>query len=303
MEPRKCMSWSLISLVLLAGSFLAAGCSDSESPTSPGGTAQLSGTLIGGSGASGIRPQSSNGPLPNVTVTVVSTGRSTQTDAGGNFTLGSVPAGRVKLKLKGAAVDANVTVELEAYTAVSVVIAASGSSATVVSQTQVGHVGEEIEGIVQTVDAAGQSLTVYSQRLGTVTVTTTASTVIRKGQTAVALADIQSGWRVHVKAALQSDGTYLAAEIIVQNTDGGGDETFNGEIEGIVQTVNGPGGSLTVLDQRLGNVTVMTTTSTVIRKGSTGDSARGHPARLAGAREGDSPIGRHVPGIPDHRLV
>ena len=82
---------------------------------------------------------------------------------------------------------------------------------------------EEIEGIVTGND--GATLTIADQRLGTVVVTTTAGTVIRKGQTPMTLSEILIGWRVHVKACLQSDGTYQASEIIVQNTNGGATAT------------------------------------------------------------------------------
>src|SRR5262249_30722161 len=76
---------------------------------------------------------------------------------------------------------------------------------------------EQIEGIVVT--NSGGILTIFDQRLGTVTVTASATTIIRKGQTPVLFADIVVGWRVHVKACLVSPGAYLASEIIVQNTN------------------------------------------------------------------------------------
>ena len=82
-----------------------------------------------------------------------------------------------------------------------------------------GNVEAQIEGIVTGND--GTTLTIFDQRLGTVVVTTTAGTIIRKGQTPVTLAEILIGWRVHVKALLQSNGTYAASEIIVQNDNGG----------------------------------------------------------------------------------
>ena len=78
---------------------------------------------------------------------------------------------------------------------------------------------EQIEGIV--LGNSGGILTIFDQRLGTVMVTASPGTIIRKGQTPVAFADILAGWRVHVKALLQGDGTYAASEIIVQNDNNG----------------------------------------------------------------------------------
>jgi hypothetical protein len=83
----------------------------------------------------------------------------------------------------------------------------------------VGGKEEQIEGIVT--GNGGGILTIFDQRLGTVMVTVSPGTVIRKGQTPMTLADILVGWRVHVKALLQTNGTYAADEIIIQDDKGG----------------------------------------------------------------------------------
>jgi len=197
-------SFCLFSFFLFG--FLVVSCSDSRSPTSPG-RVMLSGTVVSGS-SPGSPGGAMGSPVPNVTVRAGNTGPSTQTDMAGNFTLMSVPAGNVLLELSRSDIHASVSVNASAGS--SVFIAVTATSARVIS-------GEEIEGIVQSVDAGGNSLTVQDQRLGMVMVKVDSSTVIRKGQMPVALADIQMGWRVHVKALKQGDGTNLATEIIVQN--------------------------------------------------------------------------------------
>ena len=204
----------LLSLGLVA--FIA--CSRSDSPTSANsaGTTSLSGTLVSESSPAAIRAQSGRSPLANVTVRVAGTGESSVTNAQGNFALGNVPAGNITLLLQGAGVHAQLPMTLSAGMPAQVTIAASGNSAVLLG-TNTGHVGEEIEGLVASVNSGGNSLTVTDQRLGTVTITVDGSTLIRHGQTPLQLSAIQVGWRVHVKAALQADGTYLASEIIVQD--------------------------------------------------------------------------------------
>ena len=69
----------------------------------------------------------------------------------------------------------------------------------------IGHAGEEIEGLVQAVDAGAGTLTVHDQRLGAVVVHVDANTVVRKGDASFLLSGIQVGMRVHVKALQQDD--------------------------------------------------------------------------------------------------
>lgn len=71
----------------------------------------------------------------------------------------------------------------------------------------------EYEGIV--VSASATELVIFSSKKENVTFVVDATTEIRKGNTPIAAADIQAGWRVHVK----TDGTSNTARlVIVQNT-------------------------------------------------------------------------------------
>ena len=82
----------------LAALLLTVSCHDSSpSPTSPG-NATVMGTVIRGSGTLGATTQGTGIGLPQVTVRVVQTGRSTQTDASGDFTLMDVPVGNVEFE-------------------------------------------------------------------------------------------------------------------------------------------------------------------------------------------------------------
>jgi Domain of unknown function (DUF5666) len=198
---------------------LAVSCHNDSSPTSPGGMATVNGTVIRGSGTFGARPLGTEIPLSGVTVRVAPSGPSAQSDASGNFTLTGVPAGNVELEFTRADINARGSVML-ASGSNALTAAITGGTAVI---TPRGHAGEEIEGLVQSVNAGGGSLVVVDQRLGTVTVTIGASTILRKGNATITLSTLASGMRVHVKAMLQGDGTYLATEILLQDQNVGGE--------------------------------------------------------------------------------
>jgi hypothetical protein len=119
----------------------------------------------------------------------------------------------------------------------------------------------EYEGIVRS--AAANQLVVFTSRREEVTFALTAETDIRKGNTPIAAADIQTGWRVHVKATVNADGTKTATRVIVQNTSGGED----GEKVELRGTVASVAASSLVVATTTGEVTVRITNGTQIRRG------------------------------------
>ena len=174
-------------------------------------------------------------------------------------------------------------------------IAVSDDGPPAVTFSPRGHSGAEIEGLVQSVDPVGGSLTVADQRLGTVTVTVSDSTEIRHGDTAIPLAQIQNGWRVHVKGALQADGTYAATEIIVQDeTVGGGGGGGGTEAQGTVQTVDPATTSFTIAESDGTVVTIDTDQNTVFTMGgqpaSFTDLAAGQTVEVEGTAQADGSI-------------
>jgi hypothetical protein len=74
----------------------------------------------------------------------------------------------------------------------------------------------EFEGTV--VSSSATELVIHDSHKQEVTFVIDASTVIRKGDTPVLAADIQAGWRVHVKSTTGADGTNTARLVIVQRT-------------------------------------------------------------------------------------
>jgi hypothetical protein len=210
--------------------------------------------VISGSSAIGKRPLGVEFGLSGVTVQVVSSGRSTQTDSSGNFTLSGVPTGHVELSFDRFDIHARGFVDVAGGTT-TVTIAIAGSAATAVPG---GHVGDEIEGLVQSVGAG--TLTVLDERLGAVVIHTDGSTLIRHGDTPIPLSQIQIGMRVHVKAMKQSDSSYLATEVLVQDENPGG----NREVSGTVQSVSPPS-TFVVLSGSV-SVTIQTDSSTMFKR-------------------------------------
>src|SRR6266404_4142593 len=188
----RAVSFTFCALALL---FAAACKESSSSPTSPAGSATVTGTVIRGASASGAAAQGMETGLSGVTVTVVSTGQSAVTDASGNFTLTGVGSGEVELELKRTDFKIKVKITVPAGSAVTITISIVGSTAVV---TPRGHAGEAIEGPVQSVNAPVSSLVVLDKRLGAVTVKTDSTTLIRHGEATLTFPQIQVGMRVHV---------------------------------------------------------------------------------------------------------
>lgn len=261
LESRSAAAVSLSLAVALAA--LAAGCSKSDSTvTSPESmNSSISGTVLSGVGPGGLRPMAVG--LANVTVRIVQTGASTVSSSSGDFTLSNVPSGPIDLQFDRADVNARGNVVVPAGSTVAVTVSIVGNKAVITSR---GHAGAEIEGIVQSVNAQGSTLTVQDQRLGLVTVAVNTTTVIRHGHTTLALATIAAGNRVHVKAMQQNDGTYLATDVNVQSAGGGG-ETEN-EVSGTVLSVDAQAKSF-VVQTASGNVTVVTDAATKFKRSGT----------------------------------
>ena len=113
-----------------------------------------------------------------------------------------------------------------------------------------GHYGAELEGLVTAVDTGAGTISMDDAVLGAVVVTVDGSTVIRHGWTVMALDQIVVGARIHVKAAPQDGGGYLAAAVFVQNngsgTQGGSGTECATEVQGTVSAIDCGAGTMTV---------------------------------------------------------
>jgi uncharacterized protein DUF5666 len=212
----------LLSLGLLTAFVFSPACKEStSSPTAPT-AASMTGVVVSGDDMTG--PQGS--ALAGVTVRVTRTGQSALTDGAGNFALSAVPSGDQEIEFSRADLNARGTVSIIGGTTMAVTVSIFRRSTVVVTprgggnapgQTPIPHGNsvEQIEGLVTAV--GGSTLTVLDDRLGTVIVSVTGTTTIRKGGTSLLLSQILVGMRVHVMALIETSGALTALEIIVQD--------------------------------------------------------------------------------------
>lgn len=104
----------------------------------------------------------------------------------------------------------------ETFTAAVIIVQQDGSGEDDEGEEPAPPAIREHEGTVRS--ASATKLVVYTSKKVEVTFTLTADTVIRKGNTPVAAADLLPGWRVHVKATANADGTATATRVTVQST-------------------------------------------------------------------------------------
>jgi hypothetical protein len=207
------------------------------------------------------------GSPDGVDVSVRGTGMSTLLGADGQFTFSGVPDGAaLDFRRSSDGVSASLPVPAgQGFVNVSL----SKHGAT--SFKRRGGNESELEGIVSSITTT--ALVMVDRRLGEQTVQLTANTLIRKGSATVAPADIQPGWRVHVKATKAAD-VYTAVQVIVQNTrdDNGGDDDRGEddgpgirEFEGSIRSATAT--SLVVFTSHREEVTFVITAETEIRRG------------------------------------
>ena len=263
------------------------GCGDGgSSPTSPG-PASLTGTLVRGESVTGgYAPRSQSIGLVGVMVRAAGTSVSAVTDGSGNFTLTGLAAGEVELEFERADIHARGRVFVAAGSRTTVTIAIVGDG--IVTSPR-GHAGEEIEGLVQAIDAGAGTLTVLDQRLGAVEILTDGATSVRRGDTTIPLDEIEVGNSVHVKALEQDDGTFLATQILLQGDRVGGSRSFSGT----VLSIDAAGGSF-VVSSSSASITVQTNASTRFhRRGgqaSFSDVVVGSGVEVRGTLQGDGSV-------------
>lgn len=154
------------------------------------------------------------------------------------------------------------------FTAISIVVQGGGDPDDAPAK-------REYEGLV--VSSAAAQLVIIDSKGVAQTFLLDAATVIRKGNTAVLATAIQPGWRVHVKATTNADGTLTATRVTVQNTGGddddddddgdddGDDDDDKGEVKLSGRIAAVAATSITVQTDA-GVVTVQTDASTKIEK-------------------------------------
>jgi hypothetical protein len=179
------------------------------------------------------------------------------------------------------------------------VISVSGTTVTLESEARSGGSEEQLEGKIQSLPP---SMPAGSLKVAGRTVTTDSSTIIRKGETTVTLAELKVDYRVHVKGHT-SGSSLVATQIIVQNTnsDTSDDEDddeqdSSASIHGMLNSI---GGSVPALTLNVGGTTVRTSADTVVkRKGDVQTLSQlktGQDLHVIGTRQPDGSIdARHI---------
>jgi hypothetical protein len=222
----------------LVGMLLSGACGGSNgSPTSPGTTtspnatsATINGTVQGT--ACPLLAASSGDALAGVTVSVVGTSIRATADVAGRFTLTNVPAGGVQLQLTGG--GANATVALTPVTAqqtIEVVLAVSGSTATVESEVRSGAGEAQLEGRVESLPPTMPSLTFKAAGRA---VKTDASTRFVDGSQSRSFSDLRVGMRIHAKGQMAGD-SLTATVVELQNSN----TSLPVNVNGIIDTLTG----------------------------------------------------------------
>ena len=257
-----------IQIVILAVAMFAACNSRRETMTSSYGTDMLSGEVA----VSGTQ----NGSPAGVAVSVRGTGMSMILGESGEFAFAGVPAdAQLDFSRAEDGIDASMRVDARAgFVAVELTKTTATASTKKSSRRRgVGPTREavtEFEGVIRS--ASADSIVLFTSKKVDVTIGLTPETIIRKGQTPVAAADLTVDMRVHVKAR-QDGELYTAAVVIVQNDGSEGDDDDGGERPATLEhegtVVSASATELVVFTSHKVEVTFAITADTVIRKGNT----------------------------------
>lgn len=221
---------------------VAIGCS--YNPTAPfdgfngeGSGVVLTGQIVGQSTGQALHALSAG--TDTLTVVVVDQNGA---EAGrlevvnGTFTLRGLPQGRFTVEFyQGADKIGSLSFDgVLPNQEIAIVVEVDGATVRLLDEkrTGIGHGDVELEGIARSIQVEGDPMTGSLRVNGQLVRTRASETAIRKGNTRLTLADLESGDRVHVKGVWETgaDGSQyvFALEILLQeeSTDSGGS---NGE--------------------------------------------------------------------------
>lgn len=247
--------------VLVASvALLSAGCGGgSKTPTAPSSSqgASASASPVTGSGTINGTLKTGSAVASGMTVGVVNTSLSTRSDSSGRFTLASVPAGNVSLRISGNGADATVAVgTLQASQTMQVTVNVSGSSASVEDDENENEPEAEVKGPIQTISSPNFTV-------GGRTVRTTSSTIFKNGSATVGFSALKQNMVVEVKGTL--DGSTLNATVVeIENENeapnpGPGNPGAEAEVKGAISGLTGTASNFTF---KIGSDTIKGNSST-----------------------------------------
>ncbi len=277
-----------VASIVAAVALLAACRGHRETVTGDYGMGTVSGQIVMASGMVNASPA-------GVRVEVGGTGMSAVVGADGRFAFAGVGEG-AELIFQRPSDGVNARLSL-ASTSAPVVVELSQSVATLASHRRASPSvpQQQIEGLITAVGAS--SITVHDSHGKDDVLQVTDQTVIRKGGTTLTLADLKTGWRVHVAATDTANNTKTAVLVIVQDENDSEDDHGNvGQIMTANGTIKSVGtGSLVVTTVPKGDVTVNVDANTIIRK-------QGAVIQLADLKVGDQ-VNTMGQRVDDHTLL
>lgn len=209
------------------------GPSSGDGTGSPSGPAAIISGSVLGAGSSSLTSAGTGHAITGLTVTIVGTSITATVDGAGRFTLEATTSGDLQLRFTGPGIDATIALsDVRPSQSISLVIAISGSTATVETVTRTGAGETELEGRVESLPP---TMAAGTFRVAGKTVTTDASTRFEQGGTTRAFSDLEIGMRVHVKGS--AAGTGVAASLVrIQNTNTALPVNVNGKIDSLTGT-------------------------------------------------------------------
>ena len=234
--------------------------------------------------------------VAGMTVTVSGSSASSPVDGLGQFVLRGVPSGHVDLHFSGGGNDAHLGLDNVAdHEDIHLTVHVSGSTADIDHNDRDDNGKVEVEGLVTQVGAG-------TLRIGDTTVSVPAGVVIRHGDTAMTLADIHVGDRVHVHGT-GTRTAVIATSIEVQRSDAGqpaptpvpGDDDHgdHGEAE-LTGAVSGRSGACPALTFTVASTTVVTSAATEFKDTTCTAIANGDRVEVKGTRSGGTVTAKRV---------
>ena len=223
----------LLSAVLFC--FVAAGCAGSGSPVAPGpssaGGASISGSILSGGSSSAMTSSINGSAINGLVVTVAGTAIKSSVDAAGRFRLDGVPNGDLQLQFTGPVTATIPVPQVQPAETITLVLSLSTTTVTLESQLRSGAGEEQVEGRIESLPP---TMPAGSLKVAGRTVTTDASTTFRNSGGTAAFADLEIGFRVHVKGRT-SGNNILASSLEIQNTN----TTIPVNVNGVIDTLSG----------------------------------------------------------------
>ncbi len=175
---------------------------------------------------------SSNGSAINgLVVTVAGTAIKSSVDAAGRFRLDGVPNGDLQLQFTGPVTATIPVPQVQPAETITLVLSLSTTTVTLESQLRSGAGEEQVEGRIESLPP---TMPAGSLKVAGRTVTTDASTTFRNSGGTAAFADLEIGFRVHVKGRT-SGNNILASSLEIQNTN----TTIPVNVNGVIDTLSG----------------------------------------------------------------